>query len=202
MSVDLSKYSTLPSPPFLLSFAGRPNFANLLNERGLNGAGVEIGTHQGVFAEQLLNRWKHTKFYCVDPWDDNLDGYQDRLAHAQPTREQDYTIAYRRLARFGVGMLRMTSNEAAKVVNVPLDFVYIDGNHQESYFRQDVELWWPKLRSGGILAGHDIEFSGRNNKQTEYHWRAGIEKVLVEKFGLIYLVYEPGTPWSWYVIKD
>jgi hypothetical protein len=35
------------------------------------------------------------------------------------------------------------------------DFVYIDADHTEAAVREDLKAWWPKVRLGGILAGHD-----------------------------------------------
>ncbi len=36
------------------------------------------------------------------------------------------------------------------------DFVYIDADHTESAVNDDLKAWWPKVRLGGILAGHDF----------------------------------------------
>jgi predicted O-methyltransferase YrrM len=36
-----------------------------------------------------------------------------------------------------------------------LDFVFIDGNHQYSYVLEDITEWSKKVRSGGIVSGHD-----------------------------------------------
>lgn len=38
------------------------------------------------------------------------------------------------------------------------DFVFIDANHQYLQVLRDIDTWWPKVRAGGILAGHDCEF--------------------------------------------
>ncbi|KKL18297.1 hypothetical protein LCGC14_2476930 [marine sediment metagenome] len=43
-----------------------------------------------------------------------------------------------------------------------LDFVYIDANHSYKYVYQDLELWSSKVKSGGIIAGHDV-FLKRTN---------------------------------------
>jgi hypothetical protein len=43
------------------------------------------------------------------------------------------------------------------------DFVYIDGWHQYPAVKKDIEAWWPKVKSGGFLGGHDlghVEFPG------------------------------------------
>jgi hypothetical protein len=53
--------------------------------------------------------------------------------------------------------MRMTSEEAAKLVPAhSLDFVYLDANHSYDMVKRDIALWWPKIKWGGVLAGHDI----------------------------------------------
>lgn len=36
-----------------------------------------------------------------------------------------------------------------------LDFVFIDATHEYEGISEDIKCWLPKVRSGGILAGHD-----------------------------------------------
>jgi len=53
-----------------------------------------------------------------------------------------------------VDVMRAESVEAAEMIeNDALDVVYIDANHQQAY--QDAVAWWPKVRVGGYLMGHD-----------------------------------------------
>lgn len=55
-----------------------------------------------------------------------------------------------------VKLNRSTSLEAA--INYPdhyFDFIYIDGNHTYHHCKSDLTAWWPKVKIGGILAGHD-----------------------------------------------
>jgi hypothetical protein len=37
-----------------------------------------------------------------------------------------------------------------------LDFIYIDGRHDYAGVKEDVEAWYPKLKEGGLFAGHDF----------------------------------------------
>ena len=51
---------------------------------------------------------------------------------------------------------RMTSVEAAPLFDDGfLDFVYIDANHMYDSVMNDLTVWWPKVRRGGLMAGHD-----------------------------------------------
>jgi hypothetical protein len=51
----------------------------------------------------------------------------------------------------------MLSAEAATMFeNGSLDFVYLDADHCFESVWQDLSVWYPKVRIGGILAGHDF----------------------------------------------
>ena len=51
----------------------------------------------------------------------------------------------------------MTSLQAADLLRNgnPIDFVYIDANHDQKYVAEDIEAWSKVVRSGGIMSGHD-----------------------------------------------
>jgi hypothetical protein len=36
-----------------------------------------------------------------------------------------------------------------------LDFVYIDASHSRPDVDEDINIWYPKVRFGGMLGGHD-----------------------------------------------
>ncbi len=44
---------------------------------------------------------------------------------------------------------------AAKYEDGSLDFVFIDGDHSFESVSKDIAAWLPKVRPGGIIAGHD-----------------------------------------------
>jgi hypothetical protein len=48
------------------------------------------------------------------------------------------------------------SSEAVNEIDELVDFVYIDGNHQEEFVIEDIENYFPLIRQGGILGGHDF----------------------------------------------
>ena len=49
-----------------------------------------------------------------------------------------------------------TSENASKLIQSDIDFVFIDGSHTFESTRNDFACWSPKIREGGILAIHDI----------------------------------------------
>ncbi len=49
----------------------------------------------------------------------------------------------------------MSENAVVQFADSSLDFVFIDGNHTYPAVKNDIKLWTPKIRSGGILSGDD-----------------------------------------------
>lgn len=58
-----------------------------------------------------------------------------------------------------IDIMRMKTHEAAQYVpDGSLDFVFIDADHTYEGCKQDLEDWAPKVRRGGVIAGHDINW--------------------------------------------
>lgn len=59
-----------------------------------------------------------------------------------------------------VGIHATGSVAASKrILGGSLDLVFIDGAHDYESVSQDLKAWWPKLRPGGVMAGHDFSMS-------------------------------------------
>jgi SAM-dependent methyltransferase len=39
-----------------------------------------------------------------------------------------------------------------------LDFVFLDNDHSAPHVLKELKAWWPKVKPGGVLAGHDINW--------------------------------------------
>ena len=190
----------------LSPYSSRNQFSMMMSEREFDVA-VEVGTHRGDYANILLTDWQG-KLYCVDPWCD-VEGYEyqaqiliDHL-HGNKERLRDLERAKSLLNGKNVTFIQKLSVDAAEEFeDSSVDFIYIDGNHEEPYVYEDLVTWWPKLRPGGVLAGHDIITPG----ECETGWSRGIQSA-VSKFGedmslICYLVQEEGgLPWSYYMEK-
>lgn len=134
----------------------RVQFPWLLETLGLNGVGVEVGTYIGTYAAELLNGWSGV-LHCVDPWC-HQPGWQDLLNHDPNGFEEVYEQAVNRLHPFGnrCQIHRQTSVEGAKGDWAhDLDFVYLDADHRYEHVKADIAAWWPTIKPGGLLAGHD-----------------------------------------------
>lgn len=184
---------------------GRNDIPRFLNEEGLTGLGVEIGTHLGEYANLILNTWRGT-LYCIDPWQDAPDyeaqipllwGGSDRAEHKRKAEERFRPY----IARDRCRIMALTSQDAVQFFqNNSLDFVYVDGNHQMEHVLNDLQWWWPKLRSGGYMFGHDFVCPGET-----YGWAGHIQPAVTTfcmNYGVDYsLIPEGNLPWSFAIRK-
>ena len=156
------------------------NRINLLKEIGLefpNGKGAEIGTFKGEFAKEILQNWSGT-LYMVDVWRPLGEEYLDSSNHAAHSAAYSETInSISGYEDRGI-MIRATSEKGSEIfVDNSLDFAYIDANHAYNFVVQDIKLWYPKVKSGGYLCGHDyIDLDWYNdpnfteNKKDKHIW--------------------------------
>lgn len=133
-------------------------FGQLLSKMNLLGPGVEVGVQGGVFSLELLQFWPG-QLFLIDRWAYQSDGYEGDPANATNAEHQlkmVQTVTRMTHCWDRVRILQLFSNEAAQIfLNDSLDFVYIDGNHHYEAVLQDLKLWYPKVKQGGVIAGHD-----------------------------------------------
>jgi hypothetical protein len=69
-----------------------------------------------------------------------------------------HDIAKKTLASYSkkITFVKEYSSEASKEIPNDLDFVYIDGDHSYEKVKSDCEIYFNKVRSGGVLGGHDL----------------------------------------------
>jgi hypothetical protein len=161
--------------------------------------GAEIGVKTADTSAFLLSKLPdlHT-LYCVDPWEYYPGMELGCTKHGRwpnpEMSEGDYRVALRRLAPFGdrARILRLKSSEAAPLVpDASLDFIFIDANHAYEFVKEDIGLWLPKVKIGGLVTGHDY-----NYQQAGSSHRWGVKEAVDEAFGNKVLL---GPDWVWYV---
>ena len=132
--------------------------------RNCTGKGVivEIGSWKGKSTISLGKGSKagnNVPVYAIDPH----TGASDTIAlfgHICTFKEFESNIAAANLHDI-VNPIVLTSEEAAKNFNKPIEFIFIDGDHEYEFAKLDFQLWYPKLITGGIMAFHDsFDFKG------------------------------------------
>ncbi|MHA1988974.1 MAG: class I SAM-dependent methyltransferase, partial [Promethearchaeota archaeon] len=125
--------------------------------------GVEIGVRRGEFSVCLISDTNCLELFLVDPYkydknDKNTvdnEKYAKFFKHAKLNMHRAFSSAKKIKNELqqpkAFTFYRMTSKVASTKFNdESLDFVYIDANHAYDYVYEDLSLWYPKLKAGGI----------------------------------------------------
>jgi len=181
--------------PYFKPFYNRPVDDLLISKKNL--IGVEIGTYEGHHAREMFEKLDIEKLYLVDPY----EKYESTLApHLQKAKAEALNV----LDEFKdkIVIVYEKSVEAAKkIADELLDFVYIDGEHSYEAVSQDIPTWYPKVKKGGIVGGHDYTpdyFPGVVKAVDEF---ARINKI---KINVKYGAMKKGAPFTnrdWWFIK-
>jgi hypothetical protein len=98
--------------------------------------------------------------YLIDPYE-MYESYSEGAIHygvdQLPLRETE-KLARKLLEPFSEKLvwLKNFSSDAVAEITEPVDFVYIDGNHQEEFVVEDIKNYFPIVREGGVIGGHDF----------------------------------------------
>lgn len=138
----------------------------LIREHGLQ-TGVEIGVNRGRNMERVLQQCPDFQWIAVDDW---RVGYEGMEAKQRKAQRADFMQVKARWPG-NITLIEAGSEEAVGLVNGPVDFVFVDGDHEYEGCLADIDLWLPKIRPGGVMAGHD--FGDRF---------PGVEKAVRERF--------------------
>jgi hypothetical protein len=162
----------------------------MLNDEGLTGIAVEVGVDQGAFAEKMLSVWNGRVYLLVDPWKHFID--------SDMSQEQFDSIANQVCERFKHNdrtfIHRTTSIISAQgKESNSLDFVYIDANHDYEHCKQDIAAWYPLVKIGGYLAGHDYD----NDKGVV----KAVNEFCIDRNINLQIIHEPTIGSSWYFKK-
>lgn len=144
---------------------------------------VEVGVWKGrsasFMAVEIINSCKSIKFDCVDTWEGSAEHLDESKNSYEPLlKEKDglYNEYLRNIepVKHIINSIRMTSVEASKLYqDESLDFVFIDAAHDTESVKEDILHWLPKVKKGGILAGHDYSWSSEVQEAVHTFFKPG-----------------------------
>lgn len=130
--------------------------AELIQRHGLAWC-VEVGAADGRTMHHVLERCPKVRWVAVDPWASG-EPYHGREEWTDARRDRDEALFRRRARAFGDRVLIRKANSvdaALEFADGSMDIVFIDAVHTYDAVKEDVAAWFPKVRSGGWMAGHD-----------------------------------------------
>lgn len=126
---------------------------------------AEVGSYAGESARIMLNTGRVTHITCIDTWAGKfaeVEPHFDALAAEHPGR---------------VRKVKAASPAAANLFeDGTFDLLYVDADHAYDAVKADLLAWWPKVRDGGVVAGHDYiwKFKGVIKAVWELWWKPDI----------------------------
>lgn len=141
-----------------MSLQNRNDIGNLLQKEGFETA-IEVGVQSGAYSDILISKWNSCRLYVmIDPWLKQKH-YDDSANFDNNVQQQIFHNAMKVVNKYNnveFIILKTTSKLAVKYVkNLLYDFIYLDGRHDYVSVKQDINMYFPLLKPGGILAGHD-----------------------------------------------
>jgi predicted O-methyltransferase YrrM len=140
---------------------------------------AEIGCFAGISSELFA---KHCQLlYCIDIWNLQDENYKERA-------DIHIERAYKSFCKMAEDYPNITTMEAFSMdastlfPDKSLDLVYVDANHMKPKVKEDIIAWWPKVKQGGWITGHDM-------------WYEGIREAVEELLGTNYKTY-PDSSWA------
>lgn len=148
--------------------------------------GVEIGAGSGINSLNILRNLNMKQLFLIDPYTRYM---QDGSLSSDCSHS--FNVAEKRLHKFRncVTWIKKESSVAVDAVPSDVDFVYIDGNHDYEHVKEDIALYYPKVKAGGVIGGHD--FNGLYS---------GVPKAVLEFVGVHGLECS-GLMDEWWIVK-
>jgi len=127
--------------------------------------GVEVGVWAGETTRHLLRKRKMLELVLVDPWAAmpepmRLTCSMGALCVSQEQMDNVYNKVIDSLsfAKDRIDVMRMELCDAAnKIASESQDFVFLDADHTKLGTLCAMLLYWPKVKAGGWLCGHDLD---------------------------------------------
>lgn len=142
---------------------------------------VEIGVWKGgstsYMGVEILNSSKKIKF-------DAIDSFTGSKEHGDVT-DFLYTECQKNLLPLiSLGIVNLIKGVSPEISNNyqdnSINFCFLDGSHEYEDVKKDIQAWLPKVKTGGVLAGHD--FYGINHPGYQKGW-IGVFQAVDKTFG-------------------
>ncbi len=136
---------------------------NFLNKHDLT-LGAELGVQKGNNFKYLIENKDDLVLHGVDIWSEKEVRWNgtpsDKLQFQPDSVNSEYLMNLKEWAKDYEGRVffhRHFTTYATKFFNDgELDFIFIDAGHEYEDVKADIEAWYPKIKKGGYMIGHDV----------------------------------------------
>ena len=130
-----------------------------------NGTFIELGAYRGkstCFAvTEIINQNRKIKFYTVDMFKgiSELSDSKEIDAYNKVNISDiyiDFTKNTEHIKNKFEVIISMSDIAASKFSNNSVDTIFIDAGHSYEAVFNDLKAWYPKMKNGSIMSGHDF----------------------------------------------
>lgn len=114
---------------------------------------IEIGSYQGESTQLFLSTGVFSKIYCIDGWANGYDD-ADKASYTADRAERAFDKRFANDNRV-VKIKGFSQDVVDKIPDGVADFLYVDGCHTYDAVKLDLSNYSRKVKSDGVLAGHD-----------------------------------------------
>lgn len=158
---------------------------------------VELGTFTGRSSLAMLPYIKQHggRMTCVD-WFKGNEGLGDEVGLTVGYAQSNVLEVFRKNLKEGgfedcVNVIvGKTEDVAPTIAEGFADLVFVDADHRYTGVRRDILEWYPKVREGGIICGHDFERPMRECDEAEVLKHCETDYVNGHHYGVIRAVSE------------
>jgi predicted O-methyltransferase YrrM len=162
----------------------------LLEMMPKNSVCLEIGVSEGLFTEEILAEVKPKKLHLVDPWESKPHiSYYEKVCTKLKVQVESGQVEIHR------GKSQDVSEQFADKY---FDWIYVDGNHSYKSVQRDLELYYPKVKRYGFIAGDDYTLfekrKGLRDAVAETSEKHNMRLILIKNNQYILWKKDPGIP--------
>jgi predicted O-methyltransferase YrrM len=128
---------------------------------------LEIGSYEGASTCYLIEKLatsKEIELHCVDTWEGGIEhkkggAFEAKMSDVEKRFHHNTKLAISKVEKTVQLVLHKEFSDVALSKLIAegrqgyFDFIYVDGRHDYCGCYKDLEMYWPKLRKGGIMAG-------------------------------------------------
>ncbi|GAI76313.1 unnamed protein product, partial [marine sediment metagenome] len=149
---------------------------------------AEVGVWNGKLSKDLLTVFPKLTLHMVDIWDSwqpkdpRYPADIDIMCRSSKSKiTESFNKAKEVASGFGNRAIINQGDSVRIADGYPdeyFDFVFIDAEHSEAALASDIDAWYPKVKPGGLLCGHDYghkHFPGVADAVNKFAGRTGLK---------------------------
>ena len=117
----------------------------------------ELGVAQGENLKTMISHTFPNYVLALDAWSEEVcPHYKQKRHDASYAEVQKYCTYAEKWSGAKIDVIK--GDHSLLVDNYEdesFDYIHIDSDHRYEQVKRDIEQWWPKVKMGGILSGHD-----------------------------------------------